>query len=52
MAPITSKLEKIGVALTAARAAYAKSNPKSFQIHSNSTGTLPGGKNVYNNNSI
>ncbi|TVY71364.1 Beta-phenylalanine transaminase [Lachnellula suecica] len=43
MAPITSKLEKIAAALATARATYSKTNPKSFQIHKESVGTLPGG---------
>ena len=44
MAPIASKLEKVGAALADARAIYGESNPTSFRVHKESTGTLPGGK--------
>jgi len=44
MAPITSKIEQIGAALTTAHATYGKSNPKSSQTHKESIVTLPGGK--------
>lgn len=38
-----SKSEKISDALAAARISYAKSNPKSQEIHKESSSALPGG---------